>query len=149
MQKKYLLIGLILLIIGGGLIFKLGFKPKPSGANPQPQIDNQTSSTEISIVSTKPDPLEHAVLLPTQVFEISFNQPIQNIGEFKHQLEPKFEYDAKLSPDRKTVIISPKNTYPLGQEMTLFIKGDTKFDQGKSLGKEIIYHLNTIQYRGV
>lgn len=151
MQKKYLILMLgLLLIIGSILIFKYGFTTQKSEPIPEPKTNVQSSNPdEISVIATKPDPLDRTILLPTQPFEITFNHPLENGDEFKHEFVPKFEHNIKTSDDKKTVIVTPKNTYPLGQEITLFIKGDTKFDGKKILGREIIYHMQTIQYRGI
>lgn len=155
-MRRIKIIGAVALIV----LVLIGFKKFypttiqiPTNITPaQPPTLQQSDSGEPQVISTDPSPLDNIVISPIQVIKITFNTPIENIGEFKHRLEPiTTKYDAKLSDDRKTVIISPKenSSYPVGTSFTLFIKSDTKLDGKKTLGKEFIYHFKTISYRGV
>ncbi|MBI2019640.1 hypothetical protein HYS95_03170 [Candidatus Daviesbacteria bacterium] len=101
------------------------------------------------IVSTNPDPLEDNLVSGVQVVEITFNRPLENVGEFKSRIEPKIEYRVELSPDRKTARITPLKPYPLGTTFTLFIGPDSKFDGVGAWGKDKVYHFKTIKYTGV
>lgn len=101
------------------------------------------------VVSTVPSPLEEAIIVPTQVIEITFNLPLENVGEFKNRIEPKSDYTVKLSDDRKTAKIIPTPLFNLGTTFTLFILTDSKFDGGKRLDRELIYHFKTLEYKGV
>lgn len=147
----------VIALIALGLVGLQQFYPSPTQAPidvlpAQTPALQQNDNQEPQVVSTDPSPLDNIVISPVQVIKITFNTPIENIGEFKHRLEPiTTKYDAKLSDDRKTVIISPKenSSYPVGTSFTLFIKSDTKLDGKKTLGKEFIYHFKTISYRGV
>ena len=132
------------------LIFQRGLysKSDPKVDPPKVETNISTNNEEIKVVSTSPNPLEEAVILPNQNIEITFNQPIENRGEFKNLIEPKADYEIKLSDDRKTAKIVPHVPFQLGVTFTLFIKPDTKFD-GKTLNREIIYHFKTINYQGV
>lgn len=101
------------------------------------------------ILSTKPDPLEEAIVGANETIEITFNRSLENVGEFKLRIEPKIEYKLELSQDRKTAKIIPLKPYELGSTYTLFIGTDTKFDGVGAWGQEKIYHFKTIKYRGV
>ncbi len=101
------------------------------------------------LLGTVPTPLDNATILPTQEISLTFNFPIENTGEFKHSLEPKIEYDLKLSNDRKTLTIVPKKPYQLGLGYTLMVQSDTKFDNGKRLSDPISVHFKTIDYKGI
>lgn len=116
------------------------------------QAQSTTQSNQPVVVVTTPDPLEEAVILPTQTIEITFNYPLENVPEFKNKMDPKFGYKVELSFDKKTVKIIPLKPYSPGVEYTFFILPDTKFESptGKKLLKnEIIYHFKTVTYKGV
>lgn len=108
---------------------------------------NQNESPRI--VSTKPNPLEDTIVSATDIVEITFNRPLENVGEFKSRIEPKIDYTVELSGDRKTAKIIPKKPYELGNTYTLFIGTETKFDGVGRWGEEKIYHFKTIRYRGI
>lgn len=136
---------LLILIFGRGLY----------SSTPTSQIQTEVKSAkiedskEIKVVSTNPENLDGSVILPNQTIEITFNQPMENRGEFKNKIEPVAEYEIKLSDDRKTAKIILAKPFNLGTGYTLFIKPDTKFDGKRTLDKEIIYHFNTISYKGI
>jgi hypothetical protein len=131
-------------------IFQHGLYSQPSTEKSPEQAKNiAQSSEEVKLVSTNPTPLEETIVLPTQSVELVFNFPLENIGEFKHRLEPKVDYKAKLSDDKKIVIISPIGSFSPGTEYTLFIQPDSKFIGGKRLKEEIILHFRTIVHKGV
>lgn len=111
------------------------------------QID--ASKDPPKIVSTKPDPLEEAIISATDIVEITFNRPLENVGEFKSHIEPKIDYKVELSGDRKTAKIMPAKPYQLGTTYTLFIKPDTKFDGVGDWRQDKTFHFKTITYRGV
>ena len=134
------------------LIFKRGLYSQPQSNTPPPPSQAQNSEekdAEPKVISTAPSPLDEATILPNQTLEITFNQPLENVGEFKNRLEPKADYKVVLSDDRKTARIIPTQTFPLGTGFTLFILPDTKFDGKKTLGRDIQYHFKTINYQGV
>lgn len=108
-----------------------------------------TTSEKPQIISTKPEPLEEAIISATEIVEITFNRPLENVGEFKNRIEPKIEYTVELSGDRKTAKIKPAKPYNLGTTFTLFIGPDTKFDGIGRWGEEKVFHFKTINYRGV
>ena len=139
------IIGAILIIIS-----QRGLYSQPVSQIPQTTPTPQTTLDENpKVVSTNPDPLDGITLLPNQTIEITFNKPLENVGEFKYQLDPAVNINVKLTNDRKTATITPVTTYKLGAGFTIFIKTDSKFDGGKRLDHELIYHLNTIGYKGV
>ncbi len=145
----------ILLVIIGVIGLTVFFNYRDSSNSEKQSNSSEKAETPASpndrpkVVSITPTPGENNVLLPTQPIEITFNIPVQNGGEFKHKLDPKLEYDISTSNDRKTIIIKPKSTYPLGQGITLIISPETKFDNQQKLENEVIYHFQTIQYKGV
>lgn len=150
----------IILVIGALLIliFQRGLYSRSDLTNntapdAKSSVPAQSSNQEIKIISTNPDPLEEAVILPTQTIEITFNIPLENKGEFKNKIEPLLnplsDYEIKLSDDRKTAKIIPTIPFKLGTTFTLFILPASKFDGKRQLGKEIIYHFKTIEYRGI
>ncbi len=110
----------------------------------------QNNSTEPTIISTSPEGIidKTEVILPNQEIRINFSLPIENIGEFKHEITPKSKYQAKLTDDKKTVIIKADGLFPVGVEFTLVMRPDTKFDGKKTLGREIRAHFKTPEYRG-
>ncbi len=144
---------IIIVILAGVGLF--AFRNMPSKSPTQtptaspPQIKQVTQTDTPVLVSTKPDPLDEAVILPTQTAELSFNIPIENIGEFKYEFTPKTSYKAKLSDDRKTVVLTPNPTWPVGTTFTINISPLTKFDGGKRLKEGFIIHFKTIDYKGV
>lgn len=124
--------------------------PKEKTINHQPfQTDKLSENEKPTIVSTKPDPLEEAVISATEQIEITFSHSLENEDQFKNRLEPKVDYKIVLSQDRKTVKIIPQKPYDLGSTYTLFILPDSKFDGIGQWGKEKIFHFKTIKYRGV
>lgn len=131
------------------------FKDEQAGLDkPNNPAEKPTSasipSDKPQLVSTKPDPLDEAYISAVSPIEMTFNIPIENWGEFKHNLSPETaKYKGKLSDDRKTVIITPEGSYPVGTTFTLKVSPETKFDGGKRMESDIIIHFKTIDYRGV
>ncbi len=153
---KQIIIG-IAAVIGALLILIFGHGLYSSSPTSQIQTEVKTAQMEtkskdngeIKVVSTNPENLDGSTILPNQTIEITFNQSIENRGEFKNKIDPPAEYEIKLSDDRKTAKIILAKPFNLGAGYTLFIKSDTKFDGKRTLDKEIIYHFNTISYQGV
>lgn len=149
---------LIAVIVAGAiliLIFLSGFpsKLKPTANSTPPKTEPAKQEikedAEPQIVSTKPEPLEDAIVSATEIIEITFNRPLENVGEFKSRIEPKIDYKVELSSDRKTAKIIPTKPYQLGATYTLFIGPDSKFDGVGSWGKDQTFHFRTIKYTGV
>ncbi len=109
--------------------------------------NNQNDSPRI--VSTKPDPLDNAIIPADQVIEIPFHRPLENVGEFKVKIEPKVEVKIELSGDRKTGKITPVKAYELGSGYRLYIGPDSKFDGVGEWGQDKSFQFRTIKYNGV
>lgn len=146
MVKKIIIIALVIMaaIVAVKLIVKQPLKPSTQNS---PSPTSQNSSPQI--VSTKPDPLEDTIVPATEPIEITFNRPLENVGEFKLRIDPKVDFKIALSGDRKTAKISFNKPLELGVTYTLFIGPDTKFDGAGAWGNEKIYHFKTIRYTGV
>ncbi len=150
--KKILLIVLALVFAMSLLIYpKLTKTPEQKSTNNSNHSNFSSIDPNASpkIVSTKPDPLEEAIISATEVVEITFNRPLENVGEFKSRIEPKIEYKVELSGDRKTARIHPLKPYELGITYTLFIKPDSKFDGVGEWRQDKTFHFKTVKYRGV
>ncbi|EKD84574.1 MAG: hypothetical protein ACD_38C00193G0003 [uncultured bacterium] len=122
--------------------------------NIKPLTQNQQNASQApdsapAIISTKPDPLDNTIISAAEIIEITFNRPLENVGEFKVKIEPNIEYKVELSGDRKTAKIIPVKPYNLGASYTLSIGPDSKFDGVGSWGKDKTYHFRTIKYTGV
>lgn len=152
--KKKIII--IIALMGGLLIliFQQGLYSKEQPIYQEPTksltINNSvTPSDEPQLLSTNPAPLEEAIVFPTQVIELNFNSPLVNEPELKLKIEPKVDYKIELTNKKMTAKIIPTTPYQMGGSFTLFVLPETKFDNGKTLSKDYIYHFKTIQYRGV
>ncbi|MDD5415451.1 MAG: Ig-like domain-containing protein [Candidatus Daviesbacteria bacterium] len=154
MKRKILIVvaitGAVLILISQKDLYSK-FIPAASNDSPQPEPVEQTVSVndKPTIVSTKPDPLEETIVAATDTIEITFNRPLENVGEFKVRIEPEIDYKVELSNDRRTAKIIPIKPYQLGTTYTLFIGTETKFDGIGRWGEEKIYHFRTIKYTGV
>lgn len=145
------LVVLIIILVGIGIAGFLVSKGTSKNTSPSPtSASSQPSSNDSpGIVSTKPDPLEEAIVAADEVIEITFNRSLENVGEFKSRIDPKIEYKVELSSDRKTARIVPAKSYELGATYTLFIGPDSKFDGVGNWGEEKIFHFRTVRYRGI
>lgn len=148
MKKNIIFITVIILII---LLLRSRASTTPA-STPTPSLPPPSvtaASEKPQITSTKPDPLEEAIVSAAEIVEITFNRPLENVGEFKSRIEPKIDYKIELSGDRKTAKIIPAKPYSLGATFTLFIGPETKFDGVGRWGEEKVFHFKTINYRGV
>jgi len=148
-MKKSITIIIVIIIIIIAFLWKghVSVVPTPS---PLPSKTSSPSPSEKpQIVSTKPDLLEDTIISATDIVEITFNRPLENVGEFKVRIEPKIDYKVELSGDRKTAKIIPTKPYQLGTTYTLSIGPESKFDGVGRWGEEKIFHYKTIPYRGV
>ncbi len=152
MSKKIAIkILLFIVIVAAVLMLVLKLTNKPN-IKPSPSVNKPVQVSEKDkpqIVSTKPDPLEGSMISGSETIEITFNRPLENVGEFKVRIDPEAEFKLELSPDRKTGKIIPIKPYELGQGYTIFIGTETKFDGVGRWGEEKIYHFRTIKYRGI
>ena len=119
------------------------------GSKQSLRSDDLQKTESPQITSTSPSPLDQTILLPDQAFSISFNQPLEGLLALKTSSEPKLDLDIKLSDDRKTLTVKPKKSYQLGGGMTFTILPDTGFEDGSKLGQEEVFHIKTIQYKGI
>lgn len=144
-----LILFLIILIIGI-IFFYSQYNKEDTTEKIQVNKNSVTAQNDPpKIVSTKPEPLAEAIISATEIIEITFNRPLQNIGEFKVRIEPEIKYKVELSPDRKSAKIIPLSPYDLGRGYTLYIGAETKFDGVGRWGEDKTYHFRTISYRGV
>ncbi len=150
MIKKLIAITGVIIIISAGFFF---FKSSQKQTGPVNQSPNNTTSASqdnsARIVSTKPDPLMDGIVSANDPIEITFNKPLQNIGEFKVKMEPKVDFKITLSSDRKTGIITFTKPLELGMSYTLSIGPDTKFDGAGAWGQSKDFHFRTVTYNGV
>lgn len=147
MNKNKLIISVVLLILLACGFYLIQQKNNQEGKQNPTNTSSSQSLDIVKILSVKPT--DNSTILPTQPIEITFTSTVKSLEDFKHVIDPKFEYEMKLSEDKKTVTITPKISYPLGVNFALFIKPDTLFDDGKKLEGETIYHFKTIQYKGI
>lgn len=150
MNRKVLVLIAIFMAALGFFLFKDSppkqAEPTPVSTTPIPSVSENDPP---QIISTKPNPLEEAIVSANEVLEFTFNRPLENEGELKIKTEPVNEYKIKLSQDRKTATVTPVKPFELGATYTLRIGRDTKFTGLGAWGQEKIYHFKTIKYRGV
>lgn len=139
------LIGLILIAV----FYKGLYQPNHVTKLSQSATQTTSQSEKLKIISTNPSPLEEVTILPTQIIELTFNYSLIAPSELKHKIDPPSDIKIELSVDKKTVKFVPIKPYKLGSGYTLFIQPDTKFEGGKVLKEELIYHFKTISYRGI
>lgn len=142
---------IVLAIIVLGILLAFGWSKLPRNSTPVSKLQTPAVSEKDKpqIVSTKPDPLEGTIISASDTIEISFNRPLENVGEFKVRLDPMAEFKLELSGDRKTGKIIPVKPYELGAGYTIFIGPESKFDRVGRWGEEKIFHFRTIKYRGI
>lgn len=144
---------LTLIVIGIFAFARKGPSSKKVAEIPSQQKSDKTALDQQNetprIVSTKPDPLDSGIISAGEVIEITFNRPLQNVGEFKVKIEPKIDFKIELTQDKKTAKIVTAKPYELGTEYTLSIKPDTKFDGMSNWGQDKTFHFRTIKYNGV
>ncbi|MBI4036534.1 hypothetical protein HY386_01475 [Candidatus Daviesbacteria bacterium] len=137
---KIIIFIIILALVG------FAFKQKQPAVVPTPQ-------DELEIISTTPHPLEEATILPTQSIEVTFNKPLF-VSEFKHKFDPEIEHQVEAINSQstnfgQTLRIVFTKPLQLGSGYTLFILPNTHSEDGLKLGRDVIYHFKTIDYRGV
>ena len=117
---------------------------------------NPTSQTQpevFRLVSTNPDPLDKTTILPNQPIEFIFSKPIFR-SEFKHSFDPDIEHEVEVIDGRDNAFgnkmrIVFKKPLELGSGYTLFIHSNTTTESKETLGRDYIYHIKTIVYKGV
>ncbi|OGE15852.1 hypothetical protein A3F00_04745 [Candidatus Daviesbacteria bacterium RIFCSPHIGHO2_12_FULL_37_11] len=147
-MKKQIILGIVIVLSLAVLIFVSSlFK---IGTSTKQETETIQVNDELEIISTNPDPLEGAVVMPSQIIEIKFNKII-SVSEFKHKFDPELEHEV-IPEDEKlgtTFKIKFKKPLDLGSGYTLYILPDTNGVDKKILGKDVIYHFSTIKYKGV
>lgn len=140
--KKLFVISLLVISVGVFLYQKQTIKL----AAPQQE-------EKLTIVSTKPDPLDEATILPKDGIEITFNYPIYR-SELKHRFDPEMKHEVVVvnGIDKElgtTFRITFNDSLELGRGYTLIILPETHDQKNHNLDHEYIYHFKTISYRGV
>lgn len=145
--------GVVFLLILGSVFLSALYLKNLSAPPPPPttQTNQSTNNSEVAtIISTNPSPLEGIIILPNQVIEVTFSDPLENEGELKHKISPQMEFEIKLSNDKKVVKFIPKRPYNMGTGYTLTIQTEqTKFITKKKLDKDYEFHFQTIKYQGI
>jgi len=151
MKKQIVILILILSAAGVLFIVKGNFK-KADQENQKLSQGKQPAEDELKIVSTTPDPLEGATILPTQNIEFKFNKQIA-VSEFKHRFDPNVDHNVEVNYNKQTniTIVTIKFSKPLdlGNGYTLFVLANTDSEDGKKLNRDYNYHFSTIKYKGV
>lgn len=147
--KSKLVIIISIILIAAALIYSY----QQSKTRNRPN-NNQGQEKQLKIVSTNPEPLNEATILPIQNIEITFNMPIVK-SEVKHKFDPEnLEYDLEVvnginTNYGQTFRFKFKKPLKLGSGFTLFILPNTHSEDGIKLNQEFIYHIKTINYQGV
>lgn len=153
LSLKKLLIIIILLGLAGFLITN---RPSLLNINKNSNQSPTPTTESLKIVSTKPDPLEGAILVPDQIIEFNLNKDIA-LTEFKHKFDPELkvgeDYEIEIVGDQvrkigKTVKIRLKKL-ELGVGYTIFILPNTHSTDDVKIDQEHSYHLQTVKYRGI
>lgn len=153
---------LIILIIGVALIYisQQGLYPPLASTDQESKSqDANIPTSHPAVISTVPPGLnseESITVSPTQTIEVTFNMPLENVGEFKNKIEPTAEYKVTLSDDRKTAKITPTTPWKLGSSYVLTITPDSKFNNNPGqqastnrLSGDINLRFKSIEYRGI
>lgn len=140
----------LILFILLGMIILVGFFVWKTKS----QINPVTTQQEfLKIVSTNPNPLDEATILPTQSIEITFSKPIFK-SEFKHGLDPEIDHEIEVVSGEskeygKTMRIVFKKPLEFGSGYTLFILQNTHSEEKLTLEREYQYHFRTVKYNGI
>ncbi len=129
----------LILIIAGFLIIKT----VPQRNNTQ----DTTQNNQFRIVSTSPNPLDGATLLPNSSIEITLSKPT-SVSQFKYHFDPEIPNNIEPQNDPTFKIIFTK-PLELGQGYTLFIDEGTVSKDGEKIDRTYTYHFSTIKYSGV
>lgn len=145
MVKKIAFAFIIIIIVIIFIFLPKGVSKDSSNTAPVSTPENEPPK----VVSTKPNPLQEAIIPTVDKIEITFNRPLENEGELKLRFDPKVSFKVSVSQDRKTGIINFEKPLDLGTSYTLFIKPDTKFIGLGEWGREDVFHFRTIPYKGL
>jgi hypothetical protein len=142
---KKILIFILLVLIGAGIFLFLKSKLSINQNITTPQAD------KLQIITTTPNPLDGATILPTQTIIVAFNKPVA-ISEFKHRFDPEVEHTIETQTNDwkgTTMKITFKKPLQLGSGYTLFIESNTHTEAKEGLDHQYVYHFTTISYKGV
>ena len=129
-------------------IFFVGFgKPSNVPEGPEP-VTESVNSESVQVVSTNPNPLEGATILPNQAVEITFSEPMVN-DLSRVKIEPEGKVNISVKGDHHILEIKPIEPFKLGQGYTLTILSGYGSDTGKKTDQDYIFHFKTIDYNGV
>ncbi|MBI2337824.1 hypothetical protein HYU95_01440, partial [Candidatus Daviesbacteria bacterium] len=93
LKQKFLAILVVSIILISIILLVNSRKPKPSvSPTNNPQSTQISPTDKPQIISTKPDPLDENIVSGAEAIEITFNRPLENVGEFKSRIEPEIEY---------------------------------------------------------
>lgn len=146
-----ILVGFVAVV---GLVLILVFKNGLGGAGEVKKIQSGNkpviSAEKVEVVAVSPANLDGSTIPANQVIEVSFNKAVDESQEkLRLTVDPQADVNIELSADKKTVKVTPKKSYELGQGYTLSIKGGSKFEGGKELDQDVTYGFKTIPYNGV
>lgn len=144
---------LFILIIVLALFIFLKFHSGNQTSENNTKLTSVNSNTQqLLLLSTNPNPLEGAVILPDATIQLNFNKRVIPT-QLKHNFDPPIDdtVTEHNQPDQGiyTLKISFKKPLELGNGYTLFIQGDTHSEDGIKLGQDFNYHFRTINYNGV
>ena len=157
LKSKLGLFLIAFVVLVGGFVVASIIKPVPeveknqAQNSPSPKEQAQEDNSKPRLISVTPDLEKNHVILPEQVIELTFNMPLENVGEFKVKIEPqdKAFFRIELSSDRKTAKIIPTKPYLPGQPYDLTIGPDTKFEGRILLDQSMGFSFRTVSYKGV
>ncbi len=139
----------LIAVLGVALIFifRHGLYSGSATLSQKQAAPTPAQSNEIQVISS--NPADQGTIMATQTVSVTFNAPVVDKDEVKHELTPAADYQVKLSDDRKTAYFIPNKPWTLGTTYTIFIQPATKFDGTRTLGHDFIFHFRTIDYHGV
>lgn len=148
-MKKQIVLGALIIIVVATFLVK-GSVLQDKSTKKAPEINTKQEEDQLKIISTNPNPLDEAVILPTQSIEFKFNKSI-SVSEFKHRLDPEVGHkiEAEENSTGTTIRITFDKPLELGNGYTLFVLSNTNSKDKSSLGQEFQYHFSTIKYKGV
>lgn len=140
MKKAGILI--LIILIAAGVYYNLT-------RSKSEEIQIQPTNGKLQTISTKPDPLDKAIILQNQIIEVEFSHPLESTGLLKFKIEPQVEFNLELSEDKRTVKFNPKSSFILETNYKLTILPETQFVNGQKFGEEKSFSFSTIKYRGI
>jgi hypothetical protein len=153
MNKKTLiaiLTALGLLLIG---IFYQGLYRKEPEFKQQTVVETPSpipNPDEIMLVSTQPDLSQEPTISSLQPISLTFSYPLTFDPEKgRIKFEPEVDFKSELTNESKTLVVTPLEPFESGQNYTLHLTSELKFDKGKKLGKDIDLRFRVIKHSGL